>query len=198
MSRAVSVERGRGGARCHPGLRAFTVWVWLAVLVLAGCGATGANDAVAPAAGHYPVATAPQQVLATPVVSDGHYQLVAAGEPVVVRRAGAVAVVDAAGPDLSPVAVAAGQAPVQHAPGTLTVTVRPDSGRLDVQAAGFLALDEAKNRIPLRADRTSSSGAPGHPATLRLSAVFPAGHTTLTWQPAGKPLVTWDFTVELD
>ncbi len=168
------------------------------VLVLAGCGGTRSNDAAAPAAGHYPVATAPPQVLATPVVSDGHYQLVAAGEPVVVRRAGAVAVVDAAGPDLSPVAVAAGQAPVQHAPGTLTVTVHPSSGRLEVAAASFLALDEARNRIPLRADRTSSSGAPGHPATLRLTAVFPAGHTTLTWQPAGKPLVTWDFTVELD
>jgi len=194
----VPVGGGRGDVRRCPGLRALAGLLAVPVLLLVGCGGTRQNDAVAPAAGHYPIATAAPQVLATPVVSDGHYQLVAAGEPVVVRRAGAVAVVDAAGPDLSPVAVAAGQAPVQHAPGTLTVTVRPESGRLDVQAAGFLALDEAKNRIPLRADRASSSVAPGHPGTLRLRAVFPAGHATLTWQPAGKPLVTWDFMVELD
>ena len=197
MTRA-PVGGGRGDVRRCFGLRALAVLMPVTVLVLIGCGGTRSNDAVAPGAGDYPVATAPPQVLATPVVSDGHYQLVAAGEPVVVRRAGGVTVVDAAGPDLSPVAVAAGQAPVQQAPGTLTVTVRPDSGRLDLQAAGFVALDEAKNRIPLRADRASSSSAPGHPATLRLSAVFPAGHTTLTWQPAGKPLVTWDFMVELD
>ncbi len=170
----------------------------LPVLVLAGCGGTGTTKPAVPAAGQYPVATAPPQVLAIPVVSDGHYQLVAAGQPVVVRRAGAVALVEAAGPELNPVAVAAGQAPVQHAPGTLTVTVRPRSGRLDVQAAGFLALDGAKNRIALRADRAAVSADPQHPATMHLRAVFPAGHTTLTWQPAGKPLVTWDFVVELD
>ena len=40
--------------------------------------------------------------------------------------------------------------------------------------------------------------APGHPATLHLSTVFRAGQTTFTWQPQGKPLVTWDFVVELD
>jgi len=180
--------------RRPPGLRALAVLP--AVLVLVGCGGTR-SIAAAPAAGHYPVATAPPEVLATPVVSDGHFQLVAAGEPVVVRCAGAVAVVEAARPDLTPVSVA-GQPPVQHAAGTLTVTVRPSSGSLRVPAAGFLALDQAKNQIPLRADRASSTADARHPATVRLSAVFPAGHTTLTWQPAGKPLVTWDFMVELD
>ena len=33
---------------------------------------------------------------------------------------------------------------------------------------------------------------------MRLSAQIPSGHATLTWQPTGHPLVTWDFVVEVD
>ncbi len=166
--------------------------------VLSGCGSAASSASIAPAAGHYPVASPPPEALTTPTASKGHYQLVAAGEPVIVHRAGAVAAVDVAGPDINPLPATQGQPPAQQAPGTLTVTVRPSSGRLDVAAANFLGLDQAQNRIALHADRPLVHADPQHPATLRLSAVFVAGHTTVTWQPAGRPLVTWDFVVELD
>ena len=40
--------------------------------------------------------------------------------------------------------------------------------------------------------------APGAPAVVHLTADLPAGHATLTWQPTGHPMVTWDFVVEVD
>ena len=65
-------------------------------------------------------------------------------------------------------------------------------------AADFLALDQAQNPVALTASTSVGAAQPGAPAMLRLSADFHVGHATLTWQPTGRPLVTWDFVVEID
>jgi hypothetical protein len=41
--------------------------------------------------------------------------------------------------------------------------------------------------------------AAGHPVLLAVSAVLPVGNGRLSWTPAGRrPLVSWDFDVEID
>ncbi len=91
-----------------------------------------------------------------------------------------------------------GKPPPTSAPGVLAVSLTSERGTLDVPARSFLALGERQNPISVHADHTAVRVAPGHPATLHLSTAFRAGHTTFTWQPQGKPVVTWDFVVELD
>lgn len=152
----------------------------------------------APSPGAYPVATPPAEVRQTPLATPGGYQLVAAGVPVRVEQAdGSAAVVQVMGPNLR-LASAGPTGPVQHAQGVLTVTATSTAGAVDLKASSFLALDQKQHRFPLHADVATATATPGSPATIRLSADFDAGHTTLTWQPAGRPLVTWDFVVELD
>jgi len=91
-----------------------------------------------------------------------------------------------------------GTPPPVSAPGVLTVSLTSEQGTLDVPARSFLTLGERQDRILVHADHTAVHVAPGRPATLHLSTVFRAGHTTFTGQPQGKPVVTWDFVVELD
>ena len=153
----------------------------------------------APGAGSYPVATPQTEVLATPTATAGGYQLVAAGDPVRVLLPDADVTAQVSGPDVDVPTPAPGQ-PLSavSAPGVLTVTFTATFGRLDVSAASFLGLDEKQDPEALSADVPSVTVEPGHPATLHLSSTFATGHTTLTWQPLGSPLVTWDFVVEID
>jgi len=180
--------------------------VVVAAAALAGCSgaAAGAADDVvtvtsAPHAGAYPVATPVPQVTSTPTVSAGGYQLVAAGDPVHVVLPDADLVAVVAGPELDVPEPAPGQ-PItaQSAPGVLSVTLTVDSGHLTVPASSFLALDEDQNPVALTSSTPTVTATPGHPATVQLSSRFATGHTTLTWQPQGKPLITWDFVVEID
>ena len=153
----------------------------------------------APHAGSYPVATAQAAVTATPTVTPGGYQLVAAGVPVDLRTPDAEAVVTVSGPDVDVPTPQVGQ-PItaSRAPGVLTVTVVPSSGSVPVRAGDFLGLDEEQAPYALTPDAEEVTATPGHPATLHLTSDFASGHTTLTWQPDGRPLVTWDFVVEID
>lgn len=177
----------------------------VAAAALAGCsGAAGAVDETptatsAPHAGAYPVATPVPQVTSTPTVSAGGYQLVAAGDPVRVVLPDADLVAVVAGPEVDVPVPAPGQ-PItaQSAPGVLSVTLTVERGQVTVPASSFLALDEDQDPVALTADAPTVTATPGHPATLQLSSRFATGHTTLTWQPLGSPLITWDFVVEID
>ncbi len=41
--------------------------------------------------------------------------------------------------------------------------------------------------------------APGHPLSVRLHDILPTGDGGLSWSPEGRrPIVTWDYTVEID
>ena len=153
----------------------------------------------APHAGRYPVATAQPAVTATPTVTPGGYQLVAAGVPVEVRTSGSDAVVTVSGPDVDvPVPAVGEPITASRAPGVLTLTVTATSGATTVRAGDLLGLDEEQDPYALSPDAEEVTATPGHPATVHLASDFASGHTTLTWQPQGAPLVTWDFVVEID
>jgi len=186
---------GRGGARRHPGLRAFLPVAGLALTAACSGGGPSA-DAPLVDTGQYPVATAPAQQIGS--ASAAHYQLVTAGDPVHVQVGAARVLARMSGPEIDQRGAAPGKPPPVSAPGVLTVSLTSEQGTLDVPARSFLTLGERQNRILVDADHTAVHVAPGRPATLHLSTAFRAGHTTFTWQPQDKPLVTWDFVVELD
>lgn len=174
------------------------------VLGLAACTggqrpASDAADAHAPHAGQYAVAKAGPNVTEVQHVTAGGYSLVAAGEPVVATLPGGSSTVEVSGPDVQLPYNAPGT-PIagEDAHGELTVTFTRTTGSLPVRASDFLALDEDQSPIALTPDRATLTAAGGTTETLHLSGLFHTGHTTLTWQPEGKPLVTWDFTIEID
>jgi hypothetical protein len=176
--------------------------VLLAILLTGatGCSADPAEPTdAAPGAGSYPVATAGPMVTAVPTATLGGYQLVAAGEPVLVELPGAELEATTSGPDVTLPVPSPGQ-PItaESAPGVLTVSLSAVSGSADVLASSFLGLDEKRDPISLQSDVDHVAVSPGHPAVVHLSAQFASGHTTLTWQPTGPPQVTWDFVVEID
>jgi len=195
-----AVRPVRGGARRHPGRRAFLA---VPALLLASCSSGGGAgthvaDGPAVASGRYPIATAPSRLASPGVASPGHYQLVSAGDAVHVQVGAARVLARMSGPEIDQSGAVPGKPPAASAPGVLTVTLSAERGTLDVPAGSFLTLGERQDRISVHADHTAVHVAPGRPATLHLSTVFRAGHTTFTWQPQGKPLITWDFVVELD
>lgn len=192
---------GGGGARRCSRPRCVLVPAVCAALlvpVLSGCSASSASDADPTAgaghAGSYPVATPGAAVHATPEAADGHYQLVSAGDTVRATLGPAVLLAKVTGPELT---VPPGP-PADAAPGVLTVDLTGQAGSTTVTAASFLVLDEARHAVPVRADAASVAVSGGRHAVLRLSGRLPAGHATVTWQPTGRPVVTWDFVVEID
>lgn len=186
---------GRGGAGRHPGIRALLPVSALALSAACSGGGTFA-DAPLQDAGRYPVATAPSQLVVS--ASAGHYQLVSAGDLVHVQVGAARVLARMSGPEIDQRSSEPGMPPPISAPGVLTVTLTSERAPLDVPATSFLTLGTLQDAIRVHADHTAVHLAPGRRATPHLSTAFRAGHTTFTWQPEGKPLVTWDFIVELD
>jgi hypothetical protein len=87
-------------------------------------------------------------------------------------------------------------------PCTFTVTFARASGTVPVSAGAFTIVDEQGR---LHAPRVTVPGGSlrevpaGRTITLSLSATLPIGAGQLRWSPAGgKPLVTWEFDVEID
>jgi hypothetical protein len=197
-----SARRGPGSIRSRG--RGLILPAVVALLVAGLTGCTQAAPAApaaehAPGAGSYPVATAGANVRALQEVSTGGYRLVAAGDPVRVHLGGTTALITVAGPDVAvPVPKPGEPISAATAPGVLTVTVVVSTGAVHASASTFLGLDQKALPIRLTPDASAIEATPGHPATLHLRSRFGTGHTTLTWQPTGKPLITWDFTVEID
>lgn len=186
--------RGGRGAASAASLAA------LLALGIAGCTAPGAPARTA-AVPHrsYPIATPGPNVTKPLVVAAGGYGLVAAGSPVRVLSGGTEALVTASGPDVDEPVPKPGQPQTAvRAHGVLTVTVAVSRGIERVVPGAFLGLDERAHPIVLHPDRGAQTARPGRPVTLHLAATFATGHTTLTWQPRGTPLVTWDCTIEID
>jgi len=87
---------------------------------------------------------------------------------------------------------------------TFTVTFASVSGAIPLRPAAFTILDElghlhhpqvaAQGGGPVPADATA-----GKTATLTITAELPTGSGTLQWAPqGGRPVVSWDFDVEID
>jgi hypothetical protein len=133
--------------------------------------------------------------------SPAHPWLAIEGDTVAVRLAAGRALVTAVGPRVPE----EGKFPVPAtSPCTFLVTFAASSGAIPLRSGDFTILDElghlhhphitTQGGAPLPADVPTGSG-----ITLRISGVLPTGNGQLRWAPAGaKPVVSWDFDVEID
>ncbi|MDH6120367.1 hypothetical protein [Kitasatospora sp. GAS204B] len=166
----------------------------LALTLTAGCG--GPQDTVK-TLGKVPIPTPPASPI-VPTAAPGHAQLVAMGDPVQLALDGWQGRITATGPDLVNAAPSQGAAPNSSSPGTITVALSVPTGSQQLSADSLVATDELSHPIALTPDAAAATATPGHDAVLHFSGTFAAGHATLTWRQAGKPIATWDFEVELD
>jgi hypothetical protein len=97
-----------------------------------------------------------------------------------------------------------GQFPVPATtPCTFTLTLAGMSGTIPLRAAAFTIRDEQGQlhhpKVTLSGRPLSASAARGTTVTLMLTAVLPTGNGQLQWAPlGGRPVVSWDFDVEID
>ena len=98
-----------------------------------------------------------------------------------------------------------GQFPVPAtSPCTFVLTFAKGSASVPIVASDFTVTDE--NGHTHHPKLTAMDGGPpptsvpaGRTVSLKLHGVFPTGNGTLNWSPgSGKPLVAWDFDIEID
>ena len=133
--------------------------------------------------------------------SAGHTVLAIQGDTVTVGLRTGRATVTTVGPQVP----AEGRTPVPAtSPCRFSVTFAAGRGAVPLRSAAFTILDELghlhRPRITLRGGGPMPALLPpGRIVTLTLSAVLPTGGGRLRWAPeAGRPLVAWDFDVEID
>jgi hypothetical protein len=143
------------------------------------------------------VPAADRVVTATP----SRRRLAIEGDTIAVRLAGGRAMVTAVGPAVPE----EGESPVPaSSPCRFTVTLAAVHGTIPLSSRDFSFLGEHGERNGARVTLRSGGRLPrrivaGRPVTLTLNAVLPVGNGQLRWAPlGGKPLVSWDFDVELD
>ncbi|WP_327065237.1 hypothetical protein OG500_05525 [Kitasatospora sp. NBC_01250] len=172
--------------------RALPLLLTALLLGAAGCAGSTKQDL-----GRVPIPSAPGAPIVV-TAAPGHAQLVAMGDRVHLDLGAEQGEITATGPELANSDPAPGAAPASQSAGSLTVTLHLTAGQQQLSAQDLTATDELGHGIPLTADNASVTVDPGHDGVLHLSGTFAAGHSTLTWNAAGKPLATWDFEVELD
>lgn len=147
--------------------------------------------------------------LPTPKVAVNRVVQASAAHPWVAIEGDTVAVKLAHGRVLvttvGPVVPEEGHFPVPAtSPCTFTVTFTAASGSVPISARAFTIIDELSHlhRPRVTAD---GGGAPprfvtaGRTLTLAVYGVLPTGGGALRWAPQGaKPIVSWDFDVEID
>ncbi len=123
------------------------------------------------------------------------------GDTVAVRLPGGQAMVTAVGPAVPE----EGESPVPTtSPCRFTVTVAAVHGSIPLSSRAFSFLGEHGERNGARVTLRGGGRLPrrivaGQPVTLTLSSVLPVGNGQLRWAPmGGRPVVSWDFDVELD
>jgi hypothetical protein len=133
--------------------------------------------------------------------SAAHPQLAIEGDTVSVHLSQAALLATAVGPQVPE----EGKFPVPAAsPCSFTVTFTRASGTVRLQPGAFSILDELGQ---LHHPRVTAQGggpppaavAPGQTVTIIVKDVLPTGSGTLRWAPGtAKPVVSWDFDVEID
>jgi hypothetical protein len=106
---------------------------------------------------------------------------------------------------VGPAVPATGLSPVPPTtPCTFTITLGRAAGTVPIRPGDFTIIDELGQ---LHHPRVTAQGggplppaaAPGRTVTLIVHDVLPVGAGTLRWAPATtKPVVSWDFDVEID
>jgi hypothetical protein len=124
------------------------------------------------------------------------------GETVAVALPGRALLATAVGPS---VPTPRGTGPVPpSAPCTFIVTFARASGAIALDAGAFSIVDAFGDVVRphvtgLHGGAPPALVAPGQTVSIALHDVLPTGNGTLRWAPAGsRPLVSWDFAVELD
>jgi hypothetical protein len=89
-------------------------------------------------------------------------------------------------------------------PCTFILTLARAAGAIPIRPADLTITDE-QGHLHHPAVTTLSGAAPasqitpGKPVSLEIHAVLPTGSGSLSWAPErGRPLVSWDFSVEID
>ena len=147
--------------------------------------------------------------LPTPKVSVGRVATASPARPWLAVEGDSVRVVLPHGQALAtavgPAVPEEGQFPVPATtPCTFTVTLASVSGSIPLRPAAFTILDEQGQlhypKVTAQDGRPpAASAAPGTSVTLTISAVLPTGNGQLQWAPqGGRPVVSWDFDVEID
>jgi len=146
-----------------------------------------------------PKATVPVGRVAT--ASESHPWLAIEGDTVSVRLPHGRVLATAVGPQVPE----EGKVPVPPTSRcTFVVTLARGAGTIPLAAGAFTILDELGRLHHPRVTLLGGGGLPGRlhpgkPLSLRIEDVLPTGSGTLRWTPAGgKPVVSWDFDVEID
>lgn len=133
--------------------------------------------------------------------SPAHAALGIEGDTVAVKLAGGDVYATAVGPSVPE----SGKFPVPPTtPCTFVVTFARVSGAVPLSAGAFAITDEEGHLhhpkvAALHGGALPSRLTPGKPVSLELHAVLPTGSGSLSWAPASRrPIVSWDFDVEID
>jgi hypothetical protein len=164
---------------------------------LAGRRASHARFGVVPA--WLPRARVP--VDRTVTASPAHPWLAIEGDTVIVALPSGRVRATAVGPQVPE----DGRFPVPRTtPCTFVVTLAGSSGTVAIAAPAFTIVDELGRlhhpRVTLAGGRPLPARLTrGRAVSLRIRGVLPTGAGTLRWSPAGvRPVVSWDFAVEID
>lgn len=133
--------------------------------------------------------------------SPSHSVLGIEGDTVAVQLPGAGVYATAVGPAVPE----SGRFPVPAtSPCTFVITFADASGAIPIDPAAFTITDE-QGRLhhpkvtALHGGAPPSHLTPGKPVSLELYAVLPTGSGSLSWAPdSRRPIVSWDFDVEID
>ncbi|MDF3293629.1 MULTISPECIES: hypothetical protein [Streptomyces] len=196
-------DLGRPGLRRALPLPRLALPACAVLALLAGCAShpsstDGNGDAASTVhrLGAVPIPSQPAGQ-ATPTADEHHLQLVAMGAPIRAQLPGVTALVVASGP-VEDLPSASGKV-LDHAKGTITVTVSQATGPLTVKAGDFSSRDEQGKDISLTpTGPTAVTAASGKSANLVLSGTYHSGAAQLTWRHDGKVVAIWDFNIELD
>jgi hypothetical protein len=133
--------------------------------------------------------------------SPAHPVLGIEGDTVAVALSSGGVLATAVGPSVPE----SGKFPVPRtSPCTFVVTFAKTTGAIPITPADFTITDE-QGRLHHPKVTALHGGAPpsritaGKPVTLEMYAVLPTGSGSLNWAPgSGRPIVSWDFDVEID
>jgi hypothetical protein len=132
--------------------------------------------------------------------SPAHPKLAIQGDTVAVTLTGGHVLATAVGP----VVPEEGEFPVPAtSPCRFTVTFTRAAGAVPVSPATFTILDEQGRlhhpRVTARGGGKAPATVGQQTVTIVIKAVLPTGSGELRWSPGpGKPVVSWDFDIEID
>jgi hypothetical protein len=123
------------------------------------------------------------------------------GESVSVHLGGGTVLATVAGPTVPE----EGEFPVPStSPCTFVLTLAKATGNVSIDPSDFTVTDDEgqvhrMHVAALDGGAPPRSVGPGRTVSLRIHGVLPTGDGGLSWAPAGgRPIVSWDFDVEID